>query len=243
MLKVRIKFGKHGSMKFIGHLDVMRYFQKAMRRAEIPIHFTTGYSPHMIMSFAAPLGVGITSDGEYFDIEADDDGPFSTEAVQRLNDVMAEGMTVYSYRKIPDEKKSKAMSLVAAADYEVRLRDNALFGEGWEERLKDFYGQASIPVLKKTKKSERVVDIKPLIYKLKVENGVISMRTAAGSADNLKPELLLEAFAKAQGIALPTHALLVHRLEMYANADEDGERRFVSLEALGSDIGGEACES
>ena len=40
-----------------------------MRRAEIPIAFTGGYSPHMIMSFASPLGIGLTSDGEYFDIE------------------------------------------------------------------------------------------------------------------------------------------------------------------------------
>lgn len=55
-------------MKFIGHLDVMRYFQKAMRRADIPIAFTKGFSPHMIMSFANPLGVGLTSDGEYFEI-------------------------------------------------------------------------------------------------------------------------------------------------------------------------------
>ena len=58
-LKVRIKFRKYGVMKFIGHLDVMRYFQKAMRRADIPIAFTGGYSPHMIMSFAQPLGIGI----------------------------------------------------------------------------------------------------------------------------------------------------------------------------------------
>ncbi len=50
-------------MKFIGHLDVMRYFQKALRRAEIDVKFSEGMSPHMIMSFAAPLGVGLTSDG------------------------------------------------------------------------------------------------------------------------------------------------------------------------------------
>ena len=68
-MKARIKFRKNGVMKFIGHLDIMRYFQKAIRRAEIPIAFTSGYSPHMIMSFANPLGVGLTSDGEYFDIE------------------------------------------------------------------------------------------------------------------------------------------------------------------------------
>ena len=89
-MKVRIKFAKHGVMKFIGHLDVMRYFQKALRRAEIEVKFSEGMSPHMIMSFAAPLGVGLTSDGEYVDIELNT--PVSTEeAVRRLNGVMVEG--------------------------------------------------------------------------------------------------------------------------------------------------------
>ena len=68
-MNIRTKFRKDGTMKFIGHLDVMRFFQKVMRRAEIPIAFTGGFSPHMIMSFANPLGIGLSSDGEYFDIE------------------------------------------------------------------------------------------------------------------------------------------------------------------------------
>ena len=68
-MKIRIKFRKYGTMKFIGHLDVMRYFQKAIRRAEVNIRYSEGFSPHQIMSFAAPLGVGITSKGEYVDIE------------------------------------------------------------------------------------------------------------------------------------------------------------------------------
>ncbi len=69
-LNIRVKFRKYGPMKFIGHLDMMRYFQKAIRRAGIDIAYSGGYSPHQIMSFAAPLGVGATSGGEYFDIEA-----------------------------------------------------------------------------------------------------------------------------------------------------------------------------
>ena len=64
-MKIRVKFKKWGCMKFIGHLDMMRYFQKAVRRADIDIRYSEGYSAHQIMSFAAPLGVGITSDGEY----------------------------------------------------------------------------------------------------------------------------------------------------------------------------------
>lgn len=57
-MKIRIKFAKTGVMKFVGHLDVMRYFQKAIRRAELPIAYSEGFSPHMLLSFASPLGVG-----------------------------------------------------------------------------------------------------------------------------------------------------------------------------------------
>ena len=64
VMKARIKFRKFDTLRFIGHLDVMRFFQKVMRRAGIPIAFTGGYSPHMIMSFASPLGIGLSSDGE-----------------------------------------------------------------------------------------------------------------------------------------------------------------------------------
>ena len=68
-MKVRVKFSKEGPIKFIGHLDVMRYFQKAIRRAKIDIAYSAGFSPHPILSFASPLSVGHTSQGEYFDME------------------------------------------------------------------------------------------------------------------------------------------------------------------------------
>ena len=55
-MKLRIKFKKYGPVRFIGHLDVMRFFQKANRRAELDVAYTGGFSPHQIMSFAAPLG-------------------------------------------------------------------------------------------------------------------------------------------------------------------------------------------
>ena len=66
-MKIRIKYSKLGNLKFIGHLDVMRYFQKEIRRAGLDVSYSKGYSPHHIISFAAPLAMGITSDGEYFD--------------------------------------------------------------------------------------------------------------------------------------------------------------------------------
>lgn len=120
-MKIRIKFRKYGVMKFIGHLDMMRYFQKAMRRAEIDIAYSEGFSPHQIMSFAAPLGVGITSDGEYLDIEVHSTRS-SIESVKALNDTMVEGVEIVSYRMLPEHAKT-AMSIVAAADYNVFYKD------------------------------------------------------------------------------------------------------------------------
>lgn len=120
-MKARIKFRKYGALRFIGHLDVMRFFQKVMRRADIPIAFTTGYSPHMIMSFANPLGIGLTSDGEYFDIELRE-AVNSRDAVRRMNEACVEGIEVLSIRRISDEKKMTGMTILAGADYLSTLR-------------------------------------------------------------------------------------------------------------------------
>ena len=120
-MKIRIKFSKQGHLRFIGHLDVMRYFQKVMRRADVNIRYSEGFSPHQIMSFAAPLGVGLTGSGEYLDIEVLSTDS-SEEMIRRMNATMAEGIEIISYKKLPDDAVN-AMSLVAACDYTIRLRD------------------------------------------------------------------------------------------------------------------------
>lgn len=229
-MKVRIRFRKDGVMRFIGHLDIMRYFQKAMRRADIPIGFTGGYSPHMIMSFANPLGVGLTSEGEYFDIELTE-SISSDEAVRRLNEVMVDGMEVLSFVEIDDDKKKTGMSIVAAADYKISPAEGVIV-ENLEEKLAGFLAQDTIAIVKKTKKSEKEVDIKPMIYKLEVRGEDIYMLLATGSVENLKPGLVMEAFAEYLGTELPK--LGYRRLNVYAQA-ESGEG-FVSLEELGRQI-------
>lgn len=222
-------------MKFIGHLDIMRYFQKAIRRAEIPIAFTSGYSPHMIMSFANPLGVGLTSDGEYFDIELTE-SIASKEAVRRLNEQMVDGMEIVSFVQIPDDKKSKGMSIVAGADYLSSVKNGSL-PENLAEKLEAFYAQNEICVVKKTKKSEKEVDIRPMIYKLECRNGGIYMRVAAGSVQNLKPELVTEAFVRYLGMDAEEVTFTHHRLETFAESeDAEGKMILVPLDALGTEI-------
>ena len=238
-MKVRIKFRKYGVMRFIGHLDVMRYFQKAIRRAEIPIAFTTGYSPHMIMSFAQPLGVGVTSDGEYFDIEITE-SISSENAVAQLNAVMVEGIEVISFREISSDKKASGMTIVAAADYKVTFPETfrhaeeiRVLPESWKGKVESFMAQPEIVVL-----SEKEVDIKPMIYKMAALDDGIYLYLATGSEQNLKPDLVAEAFLKFAGEDPEETPVHIHRIDVYAkNPDaEEGKTEFISLDGLGKDI-------
>ncbi|MBR4965176.1 MAG: TIGR03936 family radical SAM-associated protein, partial [Lachnospiraceae bacterium] len=120
-MKLRVKFSKKGPLKFIGHLDIMRYFQKAIRRSGIAICYTTGFSPHQIMSFAAPLGVGLESEGEYFDIEVES-VTSSEEMITALNEQMAEGIVIEGIRMLPDSVKN-AMASIQAASYLVSFEE------------------------------------------------------------------------------------------------------------------------
>ena len=229
-MKARIKFRKYGCMKFIGHLDIMRFFQKVMRRADIPIAFTGGFSPHMIMSFANPLGVGVTSDGEYFDIELTEEIDMKL-AVERMNQVVVEGIEIVNMVPISDDKKQTGMSIVAAADYLSSLK-NGVFPKGWKEKAEQFMNQPTISIRKKTKKSEKEVDIKPMIYKFEVRDESVYMQVATGSVENLKPELVMQAFGSFLGVDLETVSFAHHRLDVYANIGTEEKKEFVSLDQV-----------
>ena len=237
-MKVRIKFSKEGPMTFVGHLDTMRYFQKALRRAELPVAFSGGYSPHMIMSFAVPLGVGMESLGDYFDLEMAEDMS-TAEIAARLDEQMAEGMHIVSVRKVEDGKAGKAgkaMALVAAADYFVEFRPGKEPSIEWKNRVEEFLAQPEIKVTKQTKRSEKEIDLRPNIYKMEVRNNGFFYMLASASSNYTKPELVTNTFFKWLGEELPEFAFTVKRLEMYADQGENASPRFVTLESLGEEI-------
>ena len=274
-MNVRVRFAKYGAVKFIGHLDVLRYFQKAVRRAGLKIAYSQGFHPHQIMSFASPLGVGITSEGEYMDMELVAEYT-PKEIVDALNSAMVEGFTVLSARILPEpengRKRETAMSLVMAADYvifEKETEECTHIASGKELRLAwgKFYEQKSIPVIKKVKKSntETTIDLKPFLYGTAYEGIATSdkmtepaphtagtdyyeletipdfaaewkdackqndlfyvpIRVSAGSADNIKPELVMEAFLHHLGQDADAMHWQIHRLDMYTGEAPDLKR-------------------
>lgn len=229
-MKLRIKFSKHGVLRFIGHLDVMRYFQKAIRRAGIDIAYTTGFSPHQIMSFAAPLGVGLESNGEYMDIEVNT-LTSSRELTDALNTQMVDGIRVLEARLLPDSA-GNAMASVAAARYTVAFREGYQPCSLTYSVVSDFSGQNEIIVTKKTKKSESTFDMKPYIYACSYneKNNTISLTVDASSAGNIKPVLVVKALFDYSGQEFDEFGLLITREETYTNV---GTSEDVQLKPLG----------
>ncbi len=248
-MKVRIKFAKYGAMKFIGHLDMMRFFQKAVRRAEIDVKYSEGFSPHQIMSFAAPLGVGIESLGEYMDLEV-----LSMSAPEdmkdALNRVMVEGVEVLAVNILPDQAKN-AMASVAAASYQIHLKEGNFGLPDLAAGVASFYAQKQIPYIKETKKSVIETDLKPGIYELQAGEAqvladsmsaaaamtvagsvgnrmtapCIRMLVDASSGGNIKPTVVFEEFCAFAGCDIPVSDIQVTRLETYTNLAKDGEPR------------------
>lgn len=230
-MKLRIKFKKFGPVRFIGHLDVMRYFQKAIRRAGLDVAYSQGFSPHQIMSFAAPLGVGLESNGEYMDIEAH--SIISCQDVQdRLNAVSAPGIEVVSVKLLPDEA-GNAMASVAAASYTVRFREGRGPHFDMDTALTSFLAKEEILITKEGKKGTREVDLKPGIYELTWQDNALHMLVDASSAGNIKPIQIVEALFADHQETLLENALLVTREETFTNIGPESTPRLVSLDAIG----------
>ena len=251
-MRVRVKFAKYGPMKFIGHLELMKYLQRAVRRTEIPVKYDEGMHQRMVMSFAMPLGVGPTSSAEYMDIELEE--PISSEkAMRQLSGHMCEGLEILDFREVDGSKRMKAMTIVAAADYEVWFREGFEPDWDWKTGLREFYGRESIPWTKETKKGTREVDMKEWIYDLKIRDGgaggqnvrgedtnaadqdsVVYLRLCCSVGDNLKPEQLFGEMFRSYGHELPRFALQVHRLDLLTW--DSSEEKYVSLGELGNRI-------
>lgn len=257
---IRVKFSKYGVLKFLGHLDVLRYFQKAIRRSGIDVTYSNGFNPHQIMSFASPLGVGLTSDGEYVDIELNSMTDIDS-VYNALASAMTEGFCVNKVTLLrewkPNERKETAMSQVAAADYFVSLKNGyeitkdgcAISPDEFKKMFNEFINRTSIEVTKKTKKSEKTMDIKPFIYAfsfnsdefaavINCDNETVSaglthsdahntginiyMQLSAGSVTNIKPELVLDAFFEEYGLVCNEFGIHYHRMEMYRDISCEG---------------------
>lgn len=230
---VRFKFMRTGPVRYLGHLDMLRYFQKAVMKAELDAKYTEGFHPHQIMSFAYPLGVGMETYGDYMDLEmnACDD---AEALMDRLNAVMHEGIKVTG-AVILREKALNAMAAVAEADYELAVADEGASDTdsgAAQKVLCDAISELMSKVEITGGKSAK--NIRPGIRTLECKNDSgnelrLVMRLSSGSKLNVRPADVFEKLCETEAViesGMKFKVTHLYRMEIYGN-DKDG--RIVAL--------------
>lgn len=212
---LRLKFERTGPVRYIGHLDMLRYFQKAVMRAGIDIRYSEGFNPHQIMSFAYPLGVSMETKGDYLDIDVLS-YTSCEEIVHSLNEVMSEGIRIVGANVLPENTKN-AMASVAAADYLVHISSGSVS----ECDIEQLLVRHEILVGREGKGGVVMTDIRPGIFELKLcEDNILFMKLQSGSEKNIKPSAILEKLSEITSKPVTTDRII--RLEIYEKDEQGG---------------------
>ena len=159
---MRLRFSKHGPVRFVSHRDVARAFERAFRIAELPLAFSAGFSPHPKVSFGPALAVGYESVAEYLDLELTREVDLAGLA-EAVSDGLPEGMVVTGFAPLADRAPSLQEG-IAALGYAVELAgiDAAALGSAVDA----FVARDAVEVTVTRKGEERIDDIRPSVLAL-----------------------------------------------------------------------------
>lgn len=215
MAKYLLYFEKRGLIKYTSHLDLLRIYKRAFKKAEISLSHSEGYNPHPKVTFGQPLSLGYEGAREPLEFETLED--YSSDfIIEKLNDNLPKGLKILEVIKREEEKPSIAKTLTKAC-YKIRLT-KGLFDEGFPSLVNQFMDKAEVMVFKESKKKKTIekINIRPLIIEMEgfFENKtpVLSCVLMAGSSDNLSPELVIKGFFEAFNIEFDRHDIQIERL-------------------------------
>lgn len=213
--KYVLKYARDSRVKYISHLDFIRMFHRAVRRAGLLMEFSEGFNPHPIMTVAMPLSVGVTSDSEYIKMGFAEE--YDAEDIKnRLNDALPAGFEIK--KAVKTEGKQHDFAKLDRAVYDVVLEKHGGFDAG------KFLANKELVVMKKTKSGEKETDIREYIYDFYVteadeEKMEITMTLASGNMYNLKPDTVISAMEKyTEGFSVDFFC--VHRAKILAGNKE-----------------------
>lgn len=215
-MRALIRFGKQPRLRFISHLDMQRFFQRALNRTGLPIAYTQGFNPHPVMSFGSALALGWTSEYEILDIKlAVPMGRRRTEEAMRA--ALPEDLTVLEV-KLVDDRHPAPMSQVRMADYRVLIEGEDI--GAILAKVPEFMACETVLGMKKTKSGEKEINIRPLVISIDPIEGGFNTRVMLTEKDSLKPNLLIKALAEMAGVEVPEAK--IHRV-LLLGEDQNGE--------------------
>lgn len=184
-MRIRITFAKLGALRYTGHLDLHKLWERAARRAELPLAYSQGFHPQPKMNIAAALPLGFSSRCEVLDMRLEHDIELDGLR-EKLQGTLPTGIQVTSVESI-DERAPTLQTQVLSAEYEVSLAE-ASFGSEVTRRIESVLASDSIIRTRR----EKEYDLRPLVEALDLIDGKIFMRLAAREGATGRPEEVLD---------------------------------------------------
>lgn len=211
-------FEKSDQVRFIGHLDLMRVVQRALRRSGLPICYSKGFNPHVMLSFAAPLAVGVSGLEELMDVAID--GLISeTYFMKKLGPAMPDSLPLCSARAVED-RHPKLMAELRTAAYTAALQDSDA-ARAMADAIPMLLARKEIQTIRVTKSGEKQADVRPMLHELSAERAgegiLLRFRVSLTELETLKPDLLLKVLAEQAGVCVPQARLT--RTALYAERE------------------------
>lgn len=225
MPTLRLLYTKSGYMKFLGHLELMKCFERTFRLHQWPLKFSEGFNPHPKMTFASPLSVGYESQYEVMEVELKNEWAISE--LKKIN--FPEGIEIKEARYV--SHKTSLMGSVAYSEYLIKMEydDKPIFASNIRDLLDSFVGQDEINYEKKSKRGKvRHINAKEQMLKCShvfSDNQEIIIRATlqTSSQGNLKPELLARLFAQYLGNEEQLTGIRVERLMLFYQDEKTQE--------------------
>ncbi|MCL2048030.1 MAG: TIGR03936 family radical SAM-associated protein [Defluviitaleaceae bacterium] len=246
-MRIRLCFSKTATLRFIGHLDFLRVFQQTIRRADLPAAFSQGFNPHLLISFALPLPLGMESGNDYADITLEHDMS-AADIVDKLNAAAPRGLIVHS----ACPAWNKAASVVTAADYLLDVSCLDLDMGKIDSVVAEIKRSEAIIIAKKTKKGVKDTNIRGDILGLERVGEKVLMRLSAGSARFLSPLSVAGLFSRNGVMACVSDSISqngitpcvsdIMRTELYYEG-ENGELLPLSAQSGGASQSGSSSQN
>lgn len=237
-MRMIVAFQKTEQVRHIGHLDLLRTVQRALRRSGLPIRYSQGFNPHVLLSFASPLSVGVCGDEELLEVTLDADYDAAAFAI-RLDQAMPDSLPVIAARAVPDTHP-KLMAALCTAEYAATFNKNTQMDQNGHigvnaqmdtmafavaamaSEVATMLSRKEIIAIRKTKSGEKPCDIRPMLHALNVAykdtQTVFTFRTSLTEKETLKADLLLQTLAEQANVVLPPYRLC--RLRLFAERDQ-----------------------
>ncbi len=215
-------FEKSERLRHIGHLDIQRAVQRGLRRSNLPVAYSQGFNPHILVHFASALSTGACGEREIMDVSMAEDVT-EKEFLNRMNAAMPPEMQLKEARAV-DQKHPALMAMLTAAEYDILVRDNASAAQ-LTQAVPLLLKAEHFTTVRKTKTGMKECDIRPLIHELYADGTHIHAILKLTEKEACKPQMLLSALQQLAGMpesAVPELRVLIVRTALYGT-DADGK--------------------